>query len=525
MASACTLGEQLLRIVVGGHAGAHRGGEGCVDANPQAKPAALLLGHPAHTRDAGRDAMCIQESHSERQGQCCGRPRTPYTVRKPGRTVASGVPELVRGGSSARCFTFPLLTPHLPTCCASPPLCGPTVVLKTALQRNVWGENMSSKVYHEILQVRTLYSKNSPMSSWFGRRQEARSPERVCSSSAPHAVHLAAWVRARAHGFVSRGGELTPLLLHSRWRGKIPRAAPRLRVRSYLLGQHNFSTPRTGAPYRSTARTVAYLSDTPCFVFFARTVSACASVKSAGGQRGAPAESVGPQTLVPKIEALKAHIAQIRADLRTWDEKFVGELEKCLRVIVSCPPSQRPRAPARSGTALELRKDACFCVEGNLLFFRSCLFECSLIVDCGEDPCASIVQACNIAHVNNMMQACPACEFDVHAILAKRQQKIPLVLTTPLICQAPGCLKAEMSGVNFARQILLDSDEEVRWRHGEISVFTDASLVFFRMMSCLKQNPDVQQQLPHEPATVYNTSIWHSLDHVADPLTWCLHPK
>jgi len=175
-----------------------------VDANPQAKPAALLLGHPAHTRDAGRDAMCIQESHSERQGQCCGRPRTPYTVRKPGRTVASGVPELVRGGSSARCFTFPLLTPHLPTCCASPPLCGPTVVLKTALQRNVWGENMSSKVYHEILQVRTLYSKNSPMSSWFGRRQEARSPERVFWPSAPHAVRLAAWVCARAMGLAAR---------------------------------------------------------------------------------------------------------------------------------------------------------------------------------------------------------------------------------------------------------------------------------------------------------------------------------
>jgi hypothetical protein len=74
-----------------------------------------------------------------------------------------------------------------------------------------------------------------------------------------------------------------------------------------------------------------------------------------------------------------------------------------------------------------------------------------------------------------------------------------------------------MSGVDCARRILLDSDEELRRRHGEISVFTDASLVFFRMMSCLTQNPDVQQQLLHDPATVYNSSIWHSLDHIAAP--------
>jgi hypothetical protein len=135
--------------------------------------------------------------------------------------------------------------------------------------------------------------------------------------------------------------------LHSRWRGRIPRAAPRLRVRSCLLGQQLFSTPLPGSPVRSTARPAAHLL-TPPVLCLACTVSACASVKSHGGQRGQPAESVGPHTLVPKIEALKAHIAQIRADLRTWDEKFVGELEKCLRVIVSCPPSKRPRAALRA---------------------------------------------------------------------------------------------------------------------------------------------------------------------------------
>eukprot|EP00802_Teleaulax_amphioxeia_P031971 Tamp_35602.p1 GENE.Tamp_35602~~Tamp_35602.p1 ORF type:complete len:113 (-),score=17.15 Tamp_35602:234-548(-) len=60
-------------------------------------------------------------------------------------------------------------------------------------------------------------------------------------------------------------------------------------------------------------------------------------VKGARGQRGTPGASesaeaaAGPQTLVPKIEALKAHIAQMRANLKTWDEEFVGELEKCLR--------------------------------------------------------------------------------------------------------------------------------------------------------------------------------------------------
>lgn len=37
-----------------------------------------------------------------------------------------------------------------------------------------------------------------------------------------------------------------------------------------------------------------------------------------------------------------------------------------------------------------------------------------------------------------------------------------------------------MSGVDPARHILLDIDEELRRRHGEISVFTDASLVFFQ---------------------------------------------
>jgi len=73
---------------------------------------------------------------------------------------------------------------------------------------------------------------------------------------------------------------------------------------------------------------------------FACTALACISVKGARGQRGTPGASesaeaaAGPQTLVPKIEALKAHIAQMRANLKTWDEEFVGELEKCLRVSV-----------------------------------------------------------------------------------------------------------------------------------------------------------------------------------------------
>jgi hypothetical protein len=154
-------------------------------------------------------------------------------------------------------------------------------------------------------------------------------------------------------------------------------------------------------------------------------VFACASVKSHGGQRGQPAESVGPHTLVPKIEALKAHIAQIRADLRTWDEKFVGELEKCLQVIVSGPP-----APHWSSAG-----QGCMLLCGRhfpALLSRSRLFECCVNVNCGEDPCASIVHAYHIAHVNNMMQSCPACELDVHASLPKRQQMTPLV-PTPIV--------------------------------------------------------------------------------------------
>lgn len=84
---------------------------------------------------------------------------------------------------------------------------------------------------------------------------------------------------------------------------------------------------------------------------------------------------------MPKIEALKVHIAQIRADLRTWDEKFVGELEKCLRVIVSCPPSKHPRAALRAACALQHRtgaphgKDACFCVEGTFFLLDRAYFK------------------------------------------------------------------------------------------------------------------------------------------------------
>jgi hypothetical protein len=46
--------------------------------------------------------------------------------------------------------------------------------------------------------------QSATMSSWFGRRQEARSPERVFWHSAPHAVRLAAWVRARAMVLAAR---------------------------------------------------------------------------------------------------------------------------------------------------------------------------------------------------------------------------------------------------------------------------------------------------------------------------------
>ena len=37
-----------------------------------------------------------------------------------------------------------------------------------------------------------------------------------------------------------------------------------------------------------------------------------------------------PPALVPKIEALRSHIAEIRRDLQTWDQHFARELEKCI---------------------------------------------------------------------------------------------------------------------------------------------------------------------------------------------------
>ena len=37
-----------------------------------------------------------------------------------------------------------------------------------------------------------------------------------------------------------------------------------------------------------------------------------------------------PPALVPKIEALRSHIAEIRRDLQTWDQHFARELEQCI---------------------------------------------------------------------------------------------------------------------------------------------------------------------------------------------------
>jgi hypothetical protein len=51
--------------------------------------------------------------------------------------------------------------------------------------------------------------------------------------------------------------------------------------------------------------------------------------------RSSPSES--SHQLLPKIEALKAHISVIRANLKTWDEEFLGELEKCISQVLSPP--------------------------------------------------------------------------------------------------------------------------------------------------------------------------------------------
>jgi hypothetical protein len=64
--------------------------------------------------------------------------------------------------------------------------------------------------------------------------------------------------------------------------------------------------------------------------------------KSPSFQRSAPPPPTagdGPDGLLPKLQALKEQVSDIRQSLKGWDEEFEAELEKCIQELPSMTAS------------------------------------------------------------------------------------------------------------------------------------------------------------------------------------------